>query len=154
MNIKEFERQSGLPRSTIRFYEQRGLLAPNGVGRANGYRSYTAKEVDRGVGCWATQYETPAKRHRRQDKRNQKEGLSAESHGALPHRNLRLDRQRRSREEARVRRTNSGKATLMGRLQESTRSVACNVTLPVDKRTPKEHSMHGHSLSLASNSAR
>jgi MerR family transcriptional regulator, copper efflux regulator len=47
MNIKEFERQSGLPRSTIRFYEQRGLLAPNGVGRANGYRSYTAKEVER-----------------------------------------------------------------------------------------------------------
>jgi MerR family transcriptional regulator, copper efflux regulator len=47
MNIKEFERQSGLPRSTIRFYEQRGLLAPNGVGKANGYRSYSAKEVER-----------------------------------------------------------------------------------------------------------
>jgi MerR family transcriptional regulator, copper efflux regulator len=47
MNIKEFERQSGLPRSTVRFYEQRGLLAPNGIGKANGYRSYTAKEVER-----------------------------------------------------------------------------------------------------------
>lgn len=29
MTIKELERQTGLPRTTIRFYEQEGLIAPS-----------------------------------------------------------------------------------------------------------------------------
>ena len=39
MTIKELERRTGLPRTSIRFYEQEGLLTPerreNKIGRAH-----------------------------------------------------------------------------------------------------------------------
>jgi MerR family transcriptional regulator, copper efflux regulator len=47
MNIGEFETASGLPRTTIRFYERRGLLCPAGTQASNGYRFYTPEQVER-----------------------------------------------------------------------------------------------------------
>lgn len=44
MRIKEFERATGLKRSTIRFYEAQGVLHPE-YG-ANGYRIYTQAQVE------------------------------------------------------------------------------------------------------------
>ena len=39
MTIKELERRTGLPRTSIRFYEQEGLLTPER--RENNYRDYS-----------------------------------------------------------------------------------------------------------------
>jgi DNA-binding transcriptional MerR regulator len=44
MRIKDFERATGLKRSTIRFYEAQGVLHPE-YG-ANGYRIYTEAQVE------------------------------------------------------------------------------------------------------------
>jgi MerR family copper efflux transcriptional regulator len=44
MRIKEFERATGLKRSTIRFYEAQGVLHPEYA--ANGYRIYTEAQVE------------------------------------------------------------------------------------------------------------
>lgn len=46
MNIGAFERATGLPRTTIRFYEKRGLLQPGESGRGNGYRVYDQSHVE------------------------------------------------------------------------------------------------------------
>ena len=43
MTIKELERQTGLPRTTIRFYEQEGLIAPER--RENNYRDYSEEDA-------------------------------------------------------------------------------------------------------------
>jgi MerR family transcriptional regulator, copper efflux regulator len=47
MQIAEFERASGLSRTTVRYYEQRGLLKPKGRTAGNGYRLYGAEHVER-----------------------------------------------------------------------------------------------------------
>jgi DNA-binding transcriptional MerR regulator len=47
MNIGAFERATGLPRTTIRFYEAQGLLQPAESGSGNGYRVYDAGHVER-----------------------------------------------------------------------------------------------------------
>jgi MerR family transcriptional regulator, copper efflux regulator len=47
MQIGEFERASGLSRTTIRYYEQRGLLKPRGRTAGNGYRFYGEEHVER-----------------------------------------------------------------------------------------------------------
>jgi DNA-binding transcriptional MerR regulator len=47
MQIGEFERVSGLSRTTIRYYELRGLLKPKGRSAANGYRFYGEEHVER-----------------------------------------------------------------------------------------------------------
>ena len=44
MNIKEVERLSGMSRANIRFYEEKGLLAP--ARRENGYRDYSPQDVE------------------------------------------------------------------------------------------------------------
>jgi DNA-binding transcriptional MerR regulator len=46
MNIKAFEAATGARRTTIRFYEARGLLAPEHVG-PSGYRTYGPAQVER-----------------------------------------------------------------------------------------------------------
>lgn len=46
LRISEVARRTGLPASTIRFYESEGLIEP-ARRDANGYRSYSAHEVDR-----------------------------------------------------------------------------------------------------------
>lgn len=46
MNIGAFERATGLPRTTIRFYETRGLLQPGESGRGNGYRVYDQSHIE------------------------------------------------------------------------------------------------------------
>lgn len=46
MNIKAFEMATGVPRTTIRFYEAKGLLAPEQSGRS-GYRVYGKAQVER-----------------------------------------------------------------------------------------------------------
>ena len=46
MKIGEIAQRSGLPASTIRFYEQKGLI-PNASRAANGYRVYDDKSLDR-----------------------------------------------------------------------------------------------------------
>ena len=43
MTIKELERRTGLPRTSIRFYEQEGLLTPER--RENNYRDYSEEDV-------------------------------------------------------------------------------------------------------------
>ena len=43
MTIKELERRTGLPRTSIRFYEQEGLLTPER--RENNYRDYSEDNV-------------------------------------------------------------------------------------------------------------
>ena len=43
MTIKELERRTGLPRTSIRFYEQEGLLTPER--RENNYRNYSEDNV-------------------------------------------------------------------------------------------------------------
>jgi Cu(I)-responsive transcriptional regulator len=45
MNIGEAARLSGVPAKTIRYYESVGLLPP-GARRDNGYRDYSAAEVE------------------------------------------------------------------------------------------------------------
>jgi DNA-binding transcriptional MerR regulator len=45
MKINEAEGLVGIPRKTIRYYEQEGLLAPQ-RNRANGYRDYGEAELD------------------------------------------------------------------------------------------------------------
>ena len=45
MTIGEVASRSGMPPKTIRFYEKIGLIAP-AERLANGYRAYTAQEVD------------------------------------------------------------------------------------------------------------
>lgn len=45
MNIGTAARQSGLPRKTIRYYEDIGLLTADRA--ANGYRDYSAEDVHR-----------------------------------------------------------------------------------------------------------
>ncbi len=47
MRIKAFEAASGLSRTTVRFYERKGLLKPKGNGGVNGYRDFDAELVDR-----------------------------------------------------------------------------------------------------------
>lgn len=47
MQIGEFERASGLTRTTVRYYEQRGLLKPQGRTASNGYRHYSLENVAR-----------------------------------------------------------------------------------------------------------
>lgn len=47
MNIKDFERATGVARTTIRHYESLGLLSPKHVKASNGYRSYGPEEVER-----------------------------------------------------------------------------------------------------------
>lgn len=46
MNIKQFEAATGVQRTTIRFYETRGLMKPAETG-PNGYRRYGPLEVER-----------------------------------------------------------------------------------------------------------
>ena len=46
MNIKAFETVTGVPRTTIRFYETKGLLAPEHRG-ASGYRVYSKSQIER-----------------------------------------------------------------------------------------------------------
>lgn len=46
MKIGELAERSGLPASTIRFYEQKGLL-PSATRAANGYRIYDNEAFDR-----------------------------------------------------------------------------------------------------------
>lgn len=43
MTIKEIESMSGIPRATIRYYEQEGLINPRRM--SNGYRAYSADEL-------------------------------------------------------------------------------------------------------------
>lgn len=43
MNVAEVERETGLTRANIRFYEKEGLLSP--ARGENGYRAYTAEDV-------------------------------------------------------------------------------------------------------------
>ena len=43
MTIKELERRTGLPRTSIRFYEQEDLLHPER--RENNYRDYSERDV-------------------------------------------------------------------------------------------------------------
>ena len=43
MTIKELEQRTGLPRTSIRFYEQEGLLTPER--RENNYRDYSEEDV-------------------------------------------------------------------------------------------------------------
>lgn len=45
MKINEVERQAGITKRNIRFYEQQGLLSPK-RNRENGYREYTEEEVN------------------------------------------------------------------------------------------------------------
>lgn len=45
MTIKQFEHATDLPRTTIRFYESRGLLEPEAS--PNGYRRYKQRHVER-----------------------------------------------------------------------------------------------------------
>lgn len=45
MKINEAEALAGVPRKTIRFYEEQGLLSPQ-RNRANGYRDYGEEEVE------------------------------------------------------------------------------------------------------------
>ena len=47
MRIGEFEKASGLNRTTVRFYERRGLLKPYPAGDGNGYRRYGPEHVER-----------------------------------------------------------------------------------------------------------
>jgi len=48
MLIAEFAKVSGLPRDTVRYYEKLGLLMPSASrGKSNGYRNYTAEDVER-----------------------------------------------------------------------------------------------------------
>lgn len=44
MTIKEVERQTGMSRANVRFYEREGLISPDR--RNNGYRDYAAKDVE------------------------------------------------------------------------------------------------------------
>ena len=44
MTIQEVERQSGMTRANIRFYEEKGLLTPQR--QPNGYRDYSAADVE------------------------------------------------------------------------------------------------------------
>jgi DNA-binding transcriptional MerR regulator len=46
LRIAEVSEQTGVPASTLRYYEQIGLLVPAGR-RPNGYRAYSARDVDR-----------------------------------------------------------------------------------------------------------
>ncbi len=46
MKIGELAQRSGLPASTIRFYEQKGLI-PNATRATNGYRVYDGESLDR-----------------------------------------------------------------------------------------------------------
>ena len=43
MTIKELEKRTGLPRTSIRFYEQEGFLHPER--RENNYRDYSQEDV-------------------------------------------------------------------------------------------------------------
>ena len=43
MTIKELEQRTGLPRTSIRFYEQEGLLNPER--RENNYRDYSEEDA-------------------------------------------------------------------------------------------------------------
>lgn len=47
MTIKQFEEATGLPRTTVRFYEAQGLLAPEESASGNGYRLYGPGHVER-----------------------------------------------------------------------------------------------------------
>ena len=47
MTIKEFERATGLKRSTIRVYERLGLLRSEESAAGNGYRVFTPAHVER-----------------------------------------------------------------------------------------------------------
>jgi MerR family transcriptional regulator, copper efflux regulator len=47
VKIGEFVQVSGLPRSTIRFYERVGLLSPEQSASGNGYRHYDATHLER-----------------------------------------------------------------------------------------------------------
>jgi MerR family transcriptional regulator, copper efflux regulator len=48
MLIAEFSRVAGLPRDTVRYYEKLGMLKPSAPrGSSNGYRRYTAEDVER-----------------------------------------------------------------------------------------------------------
>jgi DNA-binding transcriptional MerR regulator len=47
MRIAGFLRATGLPRSTVRFYERVGLLTPDLSARGNGYRVYGPQHVER-----------------------------------------------------------------------------------------------------------
>ncbi len=47
MTIKMLEQASGLPRSTIRVYEKRGLITPHEDPRGNGYRRYDETHLER-----------------------------------------------------------------------------------------------------------
>jgi MerR family copper efflux transcriptional regulator len=47
MRIAGFLRETGLPRSTVRFYERVGLLAPDLSAAGNGYRVYGPQHVER-----------------------------------------------------------------------------------------------------------
>lgn len=48
MLISEFAKATGLPRDTVRYYERLGLLQPAAAkGASNGYRHYSAEDVER-----------------------------------------------------------------------------------------------------------
>jgi MerR family transcriptional regulator, copper efflux regulator len=47
MQIGEFERATGLKRSTVRVYERLGLLQSEEAANGNGYRKFTAEHVQR-----------------------------------------------------------------------------------------------------------
>ncbi len=46
MTIGELARAAGVPTSTVRFYERRGLLKPDARTQAN-YRTYTSRAAER-----------------------------------------------------------------------------------------------------------
>lgn len=45
LSIQEFSKRSGIPKSTLRFYEEKGLLMPNRK-EGNGYRVYQEEQID------------------------------------------------------------------------------------------------------------
>lgn len=47
MRIKQFVDLTGLPRSSVRFYERIGLIVPEPSGKANGYREYGPSQIER-----------------------------------------------------------------------------------------------------------
>lgn len=45
LSIQEFSNRTGIPKSTLRFYEEKGLLIPNRK-EENGYRVYREEQID------------------------------------------------------------------------------------------------------------
>ena len=45
-NIGEFAKMCGVATSTLRFWEKEGLIIPDHINETNGYRQYSAKQID------------------------------------------------------------------------------------------------------------